>query len=186
LGAASTRTDIMQLSKFARIALVASAATLTSATLPVLGSQALFAQDSGIPVGTKAPGALLETLDGKPIDLKEFIGKKPVMLEFWATWCGNCKELQPRLTAMTKKYAGQMTFVTVAVSANQTPQRVQAWHKLNPIASEMLYDRKGTAADAYDVPATSYVVIINKAGNVVYTGVGGTQDLDSAIKKALN
>jgi len=37
----------------------------------------------------------------------------------------------------------------------------------------------------YDVPATSYVVVVNKAGKVVYTGLGGKQDLEAAIKKAL-
>ena len=46
------------------------------------------------------------------------------------------------------------------------------------------YDRKGTAIDAYDAPATSFVVVINKAGKVVYTGLGGTQDnLEAAIRK---
>jgi hypothetical protein len=35
------------------------------------------------------------------------------------------------------------------------------------------------------VPATSYVVVMNKAGVIVYTGVGGDQDLAAAIKKAL-
>jgi hypothetical protein len=37
---------------------------------------------------------------------------------------------------------------------------------------------------AYDVPATSYVVVVDKTGKIVYTGVGGTQNLDAAIKKA--
>ncbi len=39
--------------------------------------------------------------------------------------------------------------------------------------------------DAYDVPATSFVVVINKGGKVVYTGLGGQQNLDAAIRKAL-
>ena len=48
-----------------------------------------------------------------------------------------------------------------------------------------MYDADGDAATAYDAPATSYVVVIDHAGRVVYTGVGGTQDFDAAIKKAL-
>jgi len=47
------------------------------------------------------------------------------------------------------------------------------------------FDTKSNATGAYDVPATSYVVVINKAGKVVYTGLGGKQDLEAAIKKAL-
>jgi hypothetical protein len=48
-----------------------------------------------------------------------------------------------------------------------------------------VFDANGTAASAYDAPATSYVVIIDRTGRVVYTGVGGTQDIDAAIHKAI-
>jgi hypothetical protein len=47
------------------------------------------------------------------------------------------------------------------------------------------YDRRGNAIEAYDVPATSYVVVLNAAGEVVYGGVGGKQDIEGAIAKAL-
>jgi predicted transcriptional regulator len=53
------------------------------------------------------------------------------------------------------------------------------------MAPTVVYDADGSAASAYDAPATSYVVVIDRAGKVVYTGVGGTQDLDAAIRKAL-
>ncbi|MEP6836087.1 MAG: TlpA disulfide reductase family protein [Gemmatimonas sp.] len=169
-----------------RIAIFSVLASAAIVARPLLHGGALHAQESGIEVGATAPAALLQTLDGKPIDLKEFLGKKPVLLEFWATWCGICKELQPTIDAAIKKYSPAVSFVTVAVSVNQSPARVAAWHKANPIASEMLYDAKGTSTDAYEVPGTSYVVVVNKAGKVVYTGLGGKQDLDAAIKKALN
>jgi peroxiredoxin len=67
---------------------------------------------------------------------------------------------------------------------NQSIERVKAWQKANKLGGELLYDRTGTVSGAYDVPATSYVVVVNRAGMVVYTGVGGTQNLDAAIKKA--
>ena len=170
---------------FKRTIFMSAIALSAIAMRPMMEHATLAAQEAGIAIGAAAPGAALQTLSGKPIDLKQFIGQKPVMLEFWATWCGNCKELQPKLIAATKKYGAQMTFVTIAVSVNQSMARVAQWHKLNPIATEMLYDLHGTASDAYDVPATSYVVMVNKAGKVVYTGVGGDQNLDAAIAKAL-
>lgn len=146
----------------------------------------LFAQELGIEVGSVAPSAALQTLDGTPVDLKQYIGKKPVLMEFWATWCPVCKQLQPKLDAAAKKYAGQVSFLTIAVSANQSPARVAQWLKTNPNTMEMMYDAKGTATGAYDVPGTSYIVIVNKAGKVAYTGVGADQDLDAAIRKAMN
>jgi hypothetical protein len=53
------------------------------------------------------------------------------------------------------------------------------------LPGEQFFDTKGNATGAYDVPATSYVVVLDKKGKVVYTGLGGKQDLEAAIKKAL-
>lgn len=145
-----------------------------------------LAQDSGIPVGEQAPGGPLETLAGQTVDLSAYLGKQqPTVIEFWATWCGNCKQLEPAMRAAHAKYGKSVRFVTVAVSVNQSVQRVKAWQAANKMPGELFYDRKGTVSGAYDVPATSYVVVADKSGKVVYTGVGGTQNLDAAIKKAM-
>ena len=45
------------------------------------------AQDEGIALGTRAPAVVVNDIDGKPVNLADYIGKKPVLLEFWATWC---------------------------------------------------------------------------------------------------
>lgn len=154
------------------------------ATVAIMAAP-LAAQDLGIAIGEKAPGGPLETLTGQTVDLSSFIGKQPVVLEFWATWCGNCKQLEPAMRAAITKHGAQVKFVTVAVSVNQSLERVKAWQAANKMPGELLYDRKGTVSGAYDVPATSYVVVVDKTGTVVYTGVGGTQNLDAAIKKAM-
>ncbi len=156
-------------------ALVASALVATSA----------LAQDLGIRVGEKAPVAALETLDGKPANLSTYIGKQPVLMQFWATWCSNCKALEPQMKAAQAKYRGKVSFIGVAVSFNQSPQRVKLYAKKHAMTHAVLYDRTGDASEAYDVPATSYIVVIDRKGTVVYTGVGGKQDIDKAIRKAL-
>ena len=143
------------------------------------------AQDSGIEIGAKAPAAAVETLDGKQVDLAQYVGKQPVLIEFWATWCPNCRELEPHLKAVHEKYANQVRFIGVSVSVNQSPDRVKAYVAKHGIPGDQLFDRNGKATGAYDVPATSYVVVLDKSGKVVYTGLGGDQDLEKAIKKAL-
>ena len=143
------------------------------------------AQDVGLEIGTAAPAAKVHTLDGKEIDLSQYIGKSVVVMEFWATWCPNCAELEPKLLEALKNYDNQVTFVGVAVSVNQSPARVKAYVEKHKLPGEQVFDTKGNATGAYDAPATSYVLVINKAGKVVYTGLGGKQNLDAAIKKAL-
>lgn len=143
------------------------------------------AQDIGLEVGTQGPAAALETLDGKPANLSEWVGKKPVLMEFWATWCGNCEQLEPTIKAMHAKYGARMAFLGVGVSVNQSPARIKAYVERHELPWIQLFDRKGEASGAYDAPATSYVVILDAAGKVVYTGLGGRQDLEPAIRKAL-
>jgi thiol-disulfide isomerase/thioredoxin len=155
------------------------------AALVLVFAPRLRAQDLGLEVGSTAPSAKVHTLDGKEADLAQYTGKTPVVMEFWATWCPNCKELEPTLLAAAKKYGTKVKFVGVAVSVNQSPERVKAFVEKHQLPGDQYFDTKGAATGAYDVPATSYVVVINKAGKIVYTGLGGKQDLESAIKKAL-
>lgn len=157
---------------------------LLLATMLVMPSLAR-AQDLGIQVGAKAPTAALETLDGKPAELGTYLGQKVVVLEFWATWCSSCKALEPKLRAALAKHGNDVAFVGVAVSVNQSQALVQRYAERHKLPGTVLYDRKGYASDAYEVPATSYIVVVGKDGLVKYTGVGGDQDIEAAIRKAL-
>lgn len=168
-----------------RSSFVTLIAAATFAAALSVSAPALHAQQIGIDVGTKAPAASLQTLDGKPANLSQFIGKEPVLIEFWATWCPNCRELEPTLLKMTKKYDGQMQFVGVAVSVNESPELVKRYAEKHGFTHHIFYDKKGDATTAYNVPATSYVVVLDKTGTVVYTGLGGDQNLQAAIEKGL-
>ncbi len=168
----------------ARVALVTMAAVTSVATAPLV-SNVVYAQDLGIKVGATAPGSPIETLDGQKVDLATIVSGKPTVLEFWATWCGNCKQLEPAMVKAYNTYKDRVQFIAVAVSLNQSVERVRAYQARYKLPFTFLYDRRGDASEAYDAPATSYVVVINAAGKVVYTGVGGTQDLNAAITKAL-
>jgi thiol-disulfide isomerase/thioredoxin len=141
------------------------------------------AQDAGIPVGSKAPSVSVHDLDGKPVDLGQYIGKKPVLLEFWATWCERCEELLPRVKAAHKEFGNQVEFLGVNVTVNQTPERVRRYLETHQPPYRTLYDDQGTSIRAYGVPTTSYVVVVDAGGKVAYTGVGGTQDIAAILRR---
>lgn len=155
------------------------------AAIPLLATRTLPAQDLGIDVGKRAPAAVVQTLDGKHLDIGQFVGKTPMLIEFWATWCPLCRELEPSLLAAQKKYGSRVKFIGVAVAINQTPERVKAYTAKHGLVHEIVYDADGNAATAYDAPGTSYIVVVDRTGKVVYTGLGGDQNLEAAIKKAL-
>jgi peroxiredoxin len=150
--------------------------------LLLLGGSRLAAQESGIPIGSKAPAVKVNDLDGKPVDLAQYIGKQPVLLEFWATWCELCEELLPRVRAAHAAYGSKVEFIGVNVTVNQTPERVRRYVDKHQPGFRTLYDDQGSSIRAYKVPTTSYVVVVDRTGNVAYTGIGGTQDLDKVLR----
>src|ERR1051325_2775662 len=85
----------------------------------------LGAQDVGLAVGTKAPVVAVEDLDGKSVDLGQYIGRQPVVLEFWATWCPLCKALEPSLKAAHARYGRTVRFVAIGVGVNQSAASIK-------------------------------------------------------------
>ena len=149
----------------------------------LLAGPAAGQDESGIAVGTKAPVVVVNDLDGKPVDLSQWIGKQPVLIEFWATWCSNCEELLPRLREARTAVGDRVEFLAVNVTVNQTPERVRRYLQDHDVPFRILYDDKATSTRAFQAPATSYVVIVDAAGKVAYTGVGGDQQFEPALRR---
>lgn len=153
------------------------------AVVALAAPRAAVGQESGIAVGTRAPAVKVHDLDGKSVDLSQYIGKKPVFLEFWATWCELCKELLPRVRAAHAAYGNEVEFIGVNVTVNQSPDRVRRYLETNKPPFRTLYDDEGTSTRAYQVPATSFVVIVDRSGKVIYTGSGGHQEFDPPLRQ---
>jgi thiol-disulfide isomerase/thioredoxin len=145
------------------------------------------AQDDvvGIPVGETPPAVTIQDLDGNAVDLGRWVGKRPVLVEFWATWCPVCAELLPRMEAARMKYGDRVEFLVVAVAVNQSPNTVRRHLTRHPMPFTFLWDVNGNATRAFQAPATSYVAVLDAKGKVVYTGVGADQDLDGALKRVV-
>jgi cytochrome c biogenesis protein CcmG/thiol:disulfide interchange protein DsbE len=140
--------------------------------------------DEGIAVGAVAPSVVVLNAAGKPVTVTPTLGR-PMLIEFWATWCEFCERLEPTMKTVYGKYGNTVQFAAIAVNVNQTSRRVAKHVHDRTLRYPVYYDESGTAVSAYGVAATSFVVIIGKDGKVAYTGVGDKQDLDAAIKKVL-
>jgi len=67
--------------------------------------------------GTAAPNLSLNLLDGKEIELYDFLEEGPVLVDFWATWCGPCKKEMVYLNRFQQKYSEQ-GFKVLAISTD--------------------------------------------------------------------
>jgi len=144
------------------------------------------AQEVALPLGTPAPAAALEDLDGNPVQLLDYTEDgKPTLLEFWASWCENCEALQPQMDLIQERWGSQINIVAVAVAVSQTQRRVKRYAEEHQAPYPYLWDGKGEAVNAYQVPTTSVVVILDREGRVAYTGSGRNQDLVAAVAQVL-
>jgi thiol-disulfide isomerase/thioredoxin len=150
------------------------------------GSSPLRGQQIALPLGTQAPPAMLEDLDGNPVQLLDLVEEgKPTLIEFWASWCENCEALQPQLDEIHERWGSEVNIIAVAVAVSQSQRRVRRHVEDHNVPYPFLWDGAGEAVRSYEVPGTSIVVILDKSGRVAYTGSGGGQDLVTAIAETL-
>jgi thiol-disulfide isomerase/thioredoxin len=141
------------------------------------------AQEAGLVVGDRAPVVRAHDLDGASVDLGRWVGRKPVLLEWWATWCDECDLLLPQLLAARKEVGDAVEFVAINVAVNQSPDKVRRYVAANEVPFVVLYDDEGNTTRAYRAPTTSYVVIVDRQCRVAYSGVGGDQPFLEALRR---
>jgi thiol-disulfide isomerase/thioredoxin len=146
---------------------------------------AASAQAKGLKVGDQAPTVVVESLDGAPVDLAQYIGKRPVLLEFWATWCPLCREMEPAVKAFHKQYGDSLAIIRVVVPQNQTPERAKAYVAQYELPGVFVFDRDGKAYKAFAAFHTSYIVVLDRTGKVLHSNDGGKQDLAAVIERAV-
>jgi thiol-disulfide isomerase/thioredoxin len=110
---------------------------------------------------------------------------RPAVLEFWAVWCGECAALQPQFDQLRARYGNQVSIVAVAVAVGQTLRRVNEHLDSHDPGYPFVWDAGGAAVRAYEAPTTATVVILDRQGRVVYTGVDRDQDLLAAVERVL-
>ena len=161
-------------------------AALVCIAMPRSGTLPVSAQDVGLPVGATPAAAEVEDLDGNTVDLATLVGSgKPAVVEFWATWCPLCEALEPTLQDAKQRFGDRVDFIIVGVAVNQTPRRIQRHLEDHQAVGPVFYDRRGAAVRSYRAPTTSYVVILDAAGRVAYTGTGGDQPIVETLDKLL-
>ena len=127
----------------------------------VFATAALATSSSG-----PAPAFQLSGRGGKTIDLSQFKGQV-VMINFWASWCGPCREEMPLLEDIYKKYK-PMGFTMLAVNVEPDTKAADAWlGKLaKPVTFPIAYDVDSKVSKLYKVETMPSTVIVDRKGNV--------------------
>lgn len=111
-----------------------------------------------------APDFTLKSSTGENVRLAEQRGQV-VMLNFWASWCGPCRQEMPLLDAMSKKY-GKMGVVLYGVNTDQDITEAQKVLEKVKVSYPILFDPESKLSDLYGVDSMPFSVFIDKKGQI--------------------
>ncbi len=128
--------------------------------------------EEGFEIGDVAPGFGLHTPDGQAVSLSQFRGR-PVLLNFWASWCGPCREEMPLLQEISQdKELLDKGLVVLGVDLGESAGTVQAFMKTNGYSFSVVLDASQIVAKTYNVRAIPTTFFIDKDGVIKDARIG--------------
>ncbi|MFK7885851.1 MAG: TlpA disulfide reductase family protein [Gammaproteobacteria bacterium] len=115
---------------------------------------------------TPAPDFTLKSASGENIKLSELRGQV-VMINFWASWCGPCRQEMPLLDEIHARYS-PMGFTMLGVNVEKDSAKAKALLKDLPVDFPILFDKTNQVSKDYDVVAMPSTVIVDRDGNIRY------------------
>ena len=125
----------------------------------VFTSSNTFAAD----IKAQAPDFTLASKDGGNVRLQEQLGNV-VLINFWASWCGPCREELPYLEALQQEYA-DLGFTILAVNVDEDPSKADILLNDIPVSFPVLFDVNDDVSKLYQVKAMPTTVIVDRDGN---------------------
>ena len=113
-----------------------------------------------------APTFTLPSRSGDNVSLEQLKGQV-VMLNFWASWCGPCRQEMPLLDQMHKRYSA-LGFTLLGVNVEADTKDAEKWLADMPVSFPVLFDKDSKVSKLYEVSAMPSTVFIDRKGNVRY------------------
>jgi peroxiredoxin len=139
----------------------------TGLALIVFAASSLAA--SGLP-GQPAPDFALKSSTGKNLRLSEYRGDV-VMINFWATWCGPCRQEMPLLDQLYARYH-RVGFHLLAVNIDDDSRRAMDMVQELGVSFPVLFDERKDVSKLYDVDAMPVTILIDREGVVRFVHQG--------------
>ena len=111
-----------------------------------------------------APQFTLTARGGRDVSLAQYHGQV-VMINFWASWCGPCRQEMPLLESIYKKYH-KLGFTLLGVNVEPDSKAADDWLQATPVTFPILYDKESKVSRLYEVAGMPSTVIIDRRGKL--------------------
>jgi peroxiredoxin len=140
------------------------------ALLVLVGSMQIAASAPSDLVGQPAADFALRSLGNENIRLSEQLGEV-VIVNFWATWCGPCRQEMPLLDDIYNKYR-RAGLVLLSVNIDEGDERAAEMAQTLQVSYPVLRDERNDVAKAYQIGTLPLTVLIDREGTVRYVAEG--------------
>ena len=127
--------------------------------------------EAALAVGQEAPLFTLKDINGNDVSLESFRGKY-VFLDFWAAWCRPCREENPNLVEVYKKFGGE-NFEIISVSLDQAEEAWKGAVKEDKLTWTLLHDPLGNVANNYAIQSIPSTWLLDKEGKIIFKDLRG-------------
>jgi peroxiredoxin len=149
----------------------------------ILFSSAILPQNEDPYKGKKAPNFKGTNLDGNSIELNRLLGKAPILISFWATWCKPCvEELNEYQKIFSEFNEKGMEFIAISTDNEKTLAKVKPFIKSKNFSFTVITDSNSEIARKYYAYQIPFTVIIDKAGTIVYSHMGFMKGDEKKVK----
>ncbi|MDR3666991.1 MAG: TlpA disulfide reductase family protein [Ignavibacteriaceae bacterium] len=132
----------------------------------------------------KTPNVKLEDLDGKKVQLKSYLGKGPVLISFWATWCKPCQEELAEYQKIYNDYKSKgFQMLGISIDDEKTVAKVKPYIKSKNYNFTVLLDSNSDAAREFYVQDVPNTFLVDKKGNIVSSHHGYKRGDELELKK---
>ncbi len=123
---------------------------------------------AGTKVGDKAPDFSATTLDGRKVALSNYMGKKPLYLVFWATWCPNCQKEIPEINTLHEKFGNRLAILAINVGINDSANAARKYGKEHGMQYAIIFDKGSAITTAYGIVGTPTQILVGADGIIRY------------------
>ena len=135
-------------------------------------------------VSETAPIFSLKDLNNKEIGLKNFLGKKVILISFWTVYCSFCIKEFPELKTLHQEFSKKGLKI-LSINIMDSKKRVAKLIREKEINYSVLLDSNGRAAKLYGVRGVPFNVVIDKKGIVRYQWYGLPKDLKKIVESLI-